>query len=127
MLKIEEKLKRFPPCVCRLLARTGDSNRNIRLLEDEEIAERANIHVSKVRSIMWLTNWDSVTVEDLFKFSKACGIDFSDRESLAKHYKYTQLSRPFAYLRKHRQYPEIWSLMFRMYSEYLEGQYVSTE
>jgi len=122
MLSVEERLKRFPPCVCRLLARTGGSNNTIRLLEDEEVAKKSGLHISEVRSIMWRVSWNKVAVEDVFSFSTACGVKFSDRKNLTKHYKYTQLKRPFAYLQKHPDYDTIWAPMFRMYSEYLTSK-----
>ena len=120
---LEEKLERFPPCVCRMLARTGSNNRSIGVLEDEELAERAEMSVSEVRSLSWLTSWDKVTNADFKSFTKACGVDFSSRESLAKHYKYTQLKRPFGYLRSHPEWDSWWSKMFHMYSTYLMDKY----
>ena len=123
LLTLEKKLNRFPPCVCRMLARAGSSNRSIKLLEDEEIAKTSGLPIADVRSLTWAVSWDKVPTETMLLFSKACGVDFANGKNLAKHYRYLRLERPFNYLRKHREWDSYWSKVFQHYAEELERRF----
>jgi hypothetical protein len=87
-LTIAERLQRFPPLVCRLLARRHDPSRGIVPLSTAEIAQRSGLTVSEVASLAPLTSWDTVPTPRALAFSKACGIDLDDRDSLRHHSAY---------------------------------------
>jgi len=127
LLTLEKKLTRFPPCVCRMLARHGESNRNMRLLEDAEISKESGLTLAEVRSLTWAVTWEGVQVGHMLAFSKACGVDFASGKNLAKHYRYLSLERPFNYLRKHKDWEPYWSRVFQHYAEELERIHYGTQ
>lgn len=125
MLKIEERLDRFPPLVCRLLAREGESNRHIKPLTDDQIAERSGLSISRVKALSWLVDWKGVEVYEMLAFSKGCGVDLSDRSKLAKHLQYvrSKRNRTWQYLKKHHEWDSRWSQMITLYQEHLIRKY----
>ena len=60
----------IPPCLCRILARTGESITPIAV-----IAKRAKMTQFMTREISRLPSWETVTVGDAVRFSEACGVD----------------------------------------------------
>jgi hypothetical protein len=118
-LPIKRKLRRFPPIVCRLLARTGPRQER-RPLRDEEIARASGLPVSKVRSLSWEVSWDDVPVGIMLKFSEACGVDFSSREILRMQTKFLSRKPVMRYLRKDREWETKWSPMMNAYRKHLE-------
>jgi|SRR5690625_1603534 len=97
-----DKLTLLPPIACRVLARTQEPTGKVRPLTDEEIALRADMPVSKVKSLSWKTSWDDVSVGDARRFSEACDILFDDRRNWQKQM--AQLKSSFLYLRKSDQW-----------------------
>ena len=119
-LSIEQRLLRFPPIICRLLARKG-SGRGLVLLHDSEIAERSGLSVAQVQGLSHLLTWDDVICRHMLNFSKGCGIDLSDRDSLAKHWRYIKSRRAFLYLRAQPDYETRWKPMYAAYVNYLRS------
>lgn len=87
-LTIAQRLDRFPPLVCRLLARRHAHKRGIVPLSTVEIAVRSKLTPSIVSSLAPLTSWDSVPIPQALAFAKGCGIDLDDRDSLRHHTAY---------------------------------------
>lgn len=87
-LTISERLNRFPPIACRLLARRKDARRRIYPLTTQEIARRSGLTASTVASLAPLPSWDTVPIAQVLAFSKGCGIDLDDRDSLRHHSAY---------------------------------------
>lgn len=83
-LTIASKLERFPPVLCRLLARTKQPGRRggVRALTAAEIATRARLPVAYVEVLSTATSWDHVPVQVMLTFSAACGVDFNSRADL---------------------------------------------
>lgn len=107
-LPFEEKLRRFPPVVCRCLARVG-SGHSTRLMSDEEISQVSGLSLSEVMSLGCKTSWDNVPVESFVRFTKGCGIDIDSRDSLAKHSVYlNKLKGAPKYLRKDPAWKTRW-------------------
>lgn len=78
-LSLEERMMRFPPIVCFIIARTWEGpNRKVTALTAEQIAERSGLPIDRVYSLSWLTNWDTVPCREMFAYSRGCGIDFED-------------------------------------------------
>ena len=124
MIPIHTRFKRFPPIVCRLLARKNISSRSSNALEpmpDEEIAKRAGMSVAEVRSLSWQTSWDSVPCGIMLRFSESCGVDFSSRDSMNKHSRYIRNRHRFVYLKRHPQYNTLWKPMITTYTDYLRS------
>lgn len=87
-LTITERLERFPPLVCRLLARRHERGRGIMPLATGEIARRSGLSVTTVASLAQLLSWDTVPAPQALAFAKGCGIDLDDRDSLRHHSAY---------------------------------------
>lgn len=122
MLPIEQRLRRFPPVVCRLLAREGRGG-HPRFLSDEEIAEQSGLTVAQVNGLSHLLTWDDVPCSQMLAFSAACGIHFSDRRSMMKHGKYIQNCRAFTYLRRQPDYETRWKPMYVSYINHLKREH----
>ena len=122
MTPLHTKLSRFPPLVCRLLARTGPKNKQSPL-SDTVIAKCSGMTVSKVASLSWLTSWDDVTCSDMLAFSRGCGVNFSNAKVMRNHTKYMVLVTRFVYLRRHKDWHTRWSPMLEIYKEHLREKY----
>jgi hypothetical protein len=99
-LTLSQKLERFPPIACRLLARRrrkGDGRRFIPL-SDAEIAERSGLAPFQVRAISFETRWDDIPVGQMVRFMRGCNIDVENSRSLWNHWRYLK-SRNFHYLK----------------------------
>jgi len=120
MLTIEQRLRRFPPIVCRLLAREG-RGRTPTLLSDQQIADNSGLSVAQVKGLSHLLAWDDVTCAQMLAFSSGCGIDLSSRDSLDTHWKYIKRRRAFTYLRAQPDYHTRWKPMYATYLDHLRS------
>ena len=95
-------LEMFPPCCVRLLARTG--GRNPVACSDVELSRASGLPLSVVRWLSYQSSWDDVSVGDMRRFTRACGVDFGDRARMKTHAHYLAqgAKRPglFTYLRE---------------------------
>lgn len=89
-LTTQERLDRFPPVACRILARAVKPTGGVRALTDAEIAAGSGLSVSEVARLSRCTNWDSVTVREVFAFLKGCGVRLDDRDWMRKNVAYLQ-------------------------------------
>lgn len=60
---------KIPPCICRVLARTGDL-----LATDAELMKRTGWTKVKLAGVYQLPSWEKVTVGDMDRFLWACGL-----------------------------------------------------
>ena len=96
-----QKIEGVPPILCRLLARSGGGRYADRILTDEEIASRAGLRISEVKSLSWKTSWEDVPHGLVRRFSLACGVDFTDINNLKKHKRMIMReARSFWHIRK---------------------------
>lgn len=79
-LTFVEKLNRFPPIVCRILARVPLDTGGVRAKTDHEIAQASGLTLSKVASLSHLTTWDEVPLATIVAFTKGCGSDLDNRD-----------------------------------------------
>ena len=86
------KLLRYPPILCRLLARDRH-----RALTSAEIARRGDLSLVLVEAFSTATSWDDFHAKHITAFSSACGIDFDSR---------TSWNRVECYFRKNRGNPK---------------------
>ena len=63
-----------PPSLCRLLAR--DSRRE-KALTVAQIAKAAGLSTRTVKRLSNRSSWDGLTIEVVFAFSRACGVNLS--------------------------------------------------
>jgi hypothetical protein len=93
-------LRRYPPCACRLFARTR--GRKPRVLTTEEVAERAGLAVPVVLALSEMDNWQDVTIGQMRAFAGACGLDFGNRTVMKQQNYYLSLKTngKWSYLRR---------------------------
>lgn len=122
-LSLEVKLMRFPPMVCYLLARKGRGGSQ-RHLGDEEIARLAGLSVHEVLSLSHTPSWENVSTGIMLRFSKACGVEFSNRQCLFKHAKVLKRhpNNRFRWLKRDPQYSEKFRDRIIRYKEWLIEQ-----
>lgn len=106
-LLLRDKALRFPPIVCRLLARRHISHNRVFAMSDVEIAERAKLPLGQVKHLSWTLSWDEIPFGQMLKFLDGCNIDFSDRNSVKRNTRMMS-EGTFLYLRK----SELWSTQF---------------
>jgi len=82
-LKLQEKLNRFPPVICRILARRMDGTRVVAYLT-AEIAQRADMQEAEVLLISQHTSWEGIPVDTMLRFTHACGIDLDSRLAMKR-------------------------------------------
>ena len=114
-LSFWEKLDRFPPIVCRLLARRKQASGGIVAMTASEIASRGGMTVCEVNSLSWLTSWEGVPMRQVRQFSLACGVDFCDRANMREHSAYVKRCASFKYLKKSPEWDSVYSHMIRTY------------
>lgn len=73
-MSLLEKVNRFPPFLCRMMARTG-RGMGCRPLRLDEIAQRASLDISTVSKLSKRRKWDKEPLWVVFAFSDACGVD----------------------------------------------------
>lgn len=98
-LTLQQKAHRFSPVVCRLLARRTINHNNVVALTDEEIRDKSGLALADVKSLSYSVSWDGVPFSKMLAFTKACGVDFDDRQALQRHSKMMDGKR-FAYLKR---------------------------
>lgn len=98
-LPLQERLTRFPPVMCYLLARRGN-NRHVSHLNVKEIADRSGMAVEDVAELSWSVTWDQIPVRFLIDFPRACGVLMDDRHNIDVHYRFMigQAERGWPYL-----------------------------
>ena len=88
-LTIEQRLDRFPPIVCRLLARKrAIKGGGIVPIPAAEIARNSGLTLTQVASLSPLLDWSTVPAATAVAFARGCGIDLDDRNSLRHHHAY---------------------------------------
>lgn len=87
---------RYPPPLVRLLARQSGA-----AMTTEEIASRCGWIVTEVEQIANTPTWDSVSLTKIRTFTRACNLDFTDRD---------QLNVAQSYLREQDAHPK-WSYL----------------
>ena len=101
MLSIEERLSRFTPITCRILARRVIPSGGVTALTDEEIAAGSGLSVPEIARLSRRRSWTGVPVDMMLSFTKGCGVNLSSRNSLKTHEAMNRRSRSIPrYLRQ---------------------------
>lgn len=98
-LTLREKLSRFPPIACRLLARRKTRSHGVHAMTDEELSTISGLPMARIKAISWSVTWDDIPCSEMLAFTKACGIDFESRRCLWRHQLYVK-SGAFLHLRR---------------------------
>lgn len=99
------KIDLFPPVMCALLASERGKQGVHRVLTDEEVSRRSGIPMSRIGELFFTTSWDNVTVDEMRRFTIACGIDFADRDTMRLMLENYRRKVKFARLRHHPDWP----------------------
>lgn len=84
-LSIEEKLRRFPPTLVRMLARVRPEPKHenpkprLRALLTAEIIDRSGLSAFEVASLSMKPSWEGVSVDAMQKFLLGCNARWDDR------------------------------------------------
>jgi hypothetical protein len=93
-MKFWPQLDRFPPVLCRLLAK-GQSGP----LTTAEIAEKSSLSLSMIEALSQMPNWDGVYLYTCKAFTAACGVDFDNLADMRRVRDYLRHRPTFQYLR----------------------------
>lgn len=86
MRNLLQVLNRIPPKACRLLARCGNG-RQCRPMSWNDLAFASGLSRGRVRRIATLTDWRSVSIEEMVRFSAACRVNLLSPSEAVKKWK----------------------------------------
>lgn len=69
--------RRYPPILCRLLARKGG-----RAMKTSEISIKSGLSAWAIEGLADRTTWDGIALDVIESFTKACGVDFTNRNDM---------------------------------------------
>ena len=107
-LTLWQKLDRFSPMTCRLLARRPNGSGRPVAMSDADICGAAKLTLAQVKRISWSESWGEIPVGEMQAFMSACGVDVGSRQCVRRLGHYMRRGFAFDYLRKH---PD-WKLTF---------------
>lgn len=81
-MTLRAKVDRFPPCLCRLLARRGNG-----LMSSSELARRSGLSKSYVAHLSLQPTWGPVPIETAEKFAAACGVNLLAQKRARRYLK----------------------------------------
>lgn len=120
-LTLSQKLERFPPVACRLLARRRTRDGRFTPLLDHELADRSGLAMAKIKALSWTCSWDGVPVDEMLAFTRACGVDLENRRTLWNHWRYLR-SRNFHYLTSHPGFETLFLPLAEEYERHIKSQ-----
>lgn len=107
---------RYPPILCRLLARHPNS----KPLTAEEIAARGRLSITEVNLISHQTDWAQVTLTSMRAFLNGCGIDFCKRADMHRVDSYIRAQPTWKYLRTSGLWTSLYEPMLKKYAASLK-------
>ncbi len=111
------RLKRYPPVLCRLLAR----EKRGRPLTTAEIAQRSGLPPARVEAISASTTWHGVEVPDMKAFLQACGTDFDHQKDMRRVEDYLRKRPKFTYLKRS---PDWSTYYYPLVRKWMESRHV---
>ena len=124
---LKEKMDRFPPVVCYLIARDGGPTSRcggpVRHVGMEAIADIAMMPIGEVARLSWQPSWDPETVGTMLRFTRACGVDFDDRQNFSNNWKFLrrQVVNGMPYLRRDKAFDRDFKPRIEAYVRMLSG------
>lgn len=104
--------RRYPPILCRLLAR----KKNGPALTEKEIADRAKLSALEINLLSKLTVWDDVSLSVMKKFLAGCGLDFCNRADMKRIDAYRRSQPTWKYLRRSGQWLPYYEPLLKTYA-----------
>lgn len=106
---------RFPPILCRMLAR----RKNGPPLSDDEIATRSGLTALEIRLLSLQTSWDTINLGDMRRFLCGCGMDFHDAAAMARAKDYLRKKPTWKYLRISGRWTSLYEPMLKSFAQSL--------
>lgn len=113
MTSFHSHARRYPPILCRLLAR----RRFGPPLTVEEIAARGRLTVLEVNLLSEQTQWDTVMFGGMTRFLTGCGIDFTKRADMKRIDSYIRSKPTWKYLRNSGLWTSLYEPMLKKYAQ----------
>ena len=118
--KFWERLDRYPPILCRLLARHPRG----KAFSSVEIADRSGLSVMQVIAISNQTDWSGVDLPTARRFMLGCSTDLSNRSHCIRMHMYLRLqakdpSKRFMFLRKSGEWDSYYLPLLRRFYEHV--------
>lgn len=94
------RLDRFPPILCRLLARQPRG----RPLTTAEISAASGLTEVGVFTVSNQTDWKGIDIYTMRRFTEACGVDITSRSEMTRVESYLRKRPNWRYLRRDPQW-----------------------
>lgn len=111
-------LRKYPPVLCRLLAKDRDG-----ALTDEDISAISGLSLSDVYSISNQVSWNGIAIDKAERYLKGCMLDLARADHRRRAYDYLRKKGTFAYVSKSPVYRDQLlprALILKRYRESLE-------
>lgn len=115
MSSFQKYALRYPPILCRLLARVPNS----RPLSIDEIASRGGMSNLEVVMLSERTSWDEVPFMHMMRFLKGCGVDFGDARQMRRVNDYIAKRPTWKYLKSSGRWTDTYEPMLKQYAQTL--------
>lgn len=107
-LRFREKLERYPPLVCRILARKTVNKRTV-AIRTSEIVHESGLSFERVMEISRMMEWDTVPVGEMYMFMRGCNVDIETRDGQRFQYDYSRkMSRIPQYVIKSPEFQKVY-------------------
>lgn len=117
-LSYYEKLKRFPPVRCRLVAVRYPANKKYQWpvpLTDDEIATRSTLSVERVRELSVQTSWWEIPNGTTEQFLFGCRVDLNNWRTYARLVRLANREK-YDYIRRHPDWATQFEPLVRLWT-----------
>lgn len=121
-----ERIDRYPPVLCRLLARIPKG----RPLTNAEVSSRSGLSPAQVEAISRQVDWRGIDLPTARAFMVGCGTDLSNRAHCKRIWVYLRTqpksaSAKFSHLRKDRNWETHWLPLIELFFNHIKSKYGS--
>jgi hypothetical protein len=104
-------IKKYPPVLVRLLARTSDRNHRPRALTSIEIGAAAGLPQSVIYAMSRSLSWSEWTIGQFLAFTRACQIDMFNPVHRRRLRQYVGRAPKWTHLEQSQDWPELKQLV----------------
>ncbi len=117
-LSLKDKMTRFTPIRCRLLARRKASQTSVVAKSDAEIAAESGLNIGVVKGLSWCRSWDGIPVNVMLAYTIGCGVDFDDSASLKKNWAFLNKIGRASYLKRSPEWKTLYAPLCKEAAKY---------
>lgn len=118
-----EYAERFPPVLCRLLAKSG----HFKASSNAELAKRSGLTEFEIEVLSRSTSWRGIDVYTMRKFTQGCGLDFASGKAMKRANVYLRSKwfngqrKParWLYLKKSPEWKTVFEPLMKIYIQHL--------